>query len=54
MINNFTKDDIFIMIFTSSRSSDYGEQICTVISLVSTNLPYRVEEFVLLNFYIYE
>jgi hypothetical protein len=36
MTHNFTKDDILMMIFTSSRSSDHDEQTGTVVSLVST------------------
>ncbi len=37
MIRNFTKEDIFVMFFTSSRTNYHDEQICTLIGPISTS-----------------
>jgi hypothetical protein len=43
IIGDFSKDDTFIVIFTSSKSNDRGDQISSLPSAVFPNSAYRVE-----------
>jgi hypothetical protein len=44
MIRDFSNDDIFIVIFTSSGSINHDEQICSLIGHASRNSASRMKQ----------